>query len=853
MKLQKVLLRWYKSFHLNYRQATDRGENEAYRPWNQLQPSYAGESEFPFIEIPIETDITTIVGGNESGKSHLLNAINKVIRGSGIQGNGAFARTDLCHYAGVRKINVQAWPNIGLQFLVETSEQIAKLRKAVGSDAGTNTLEKTTFTIILAPDDESFGVAYFEPNPDPIILDKAKVDAVRACLPRTQFINSSALLPSEIPLADLIRGYDPEFATNGLKDRESVETAAGLIAGLNAPATNQDLATFAAQLNQVKSQLKTLAVTQPSKDSLEMLLFKQILKVDLETLKYIYGLDSTDRGYIEGQIAKWNESLHDLLNLSHFWHQDDQFNLVLNYKDRILYFEIHDKTECIYTFNERSSGLKYFLSYYIQAKAMEMSGRNQRSIILMDEPDAALSILAQRNLLSVFESLVRPESSSQTCQLVYTTHSPYLINRNFPRRIAVVKKEDAEEGTQYIEQARARRYEPVRTALGIDSAPSLFLGSDNVLLEGATDQFLVTELIRIFATPENMGDFIDLNNVVMISADGVHNIVNVLEQSTWADEPIPATAILVDSDDAVDPEIERITRPDKPSKRLVPRESIGKVGELVQPWGANKLILTSEDIVPISLYRRAITRYIKRWLPSVFEAQATAIQTELENPSFGTNGIVESTKTLFKTVQPELNGDFDKMGIFQEVISEVVEAGSDPGSADEIEALRKNLKAICGFLNEALAEARARTTRHSATRSIKRHIKDFSRLNKAKVPITNIVRLLRRLDKEIEPVGNDGLDFSSVMKTYIAELEQLRSAGQQLLVGDDWSSWDFRIKAFRNNPIANAEQVLLEQAKASSTTKSKPTKKRKATSAEVDGEVKIAVETTTDGGQVQAS
>ena len=32
-------------------------------------------ADYPFIEISLEDDITTIVGGNESGKSHLLSAI----------------------------------------------------------------------------------------------------------------------------------------------------------------------------------------------------------------------------------------------------------------------------------------------------------------------------------------------------------------------------------------------------------------------------------------------------------------------------------------------------------------------------------------------------------------------------------------------------------------------------------------------------------------------------------------------------------------------------------------------------------------------------------------------------------
>jgi len=120
MKLKKVLLRWFKSFHLNYRGIMEKGETTAYRPWNKMSPSYAPTDEFPFIEIPIEPDITTVVGANESGKSHLLNAITKVMRGTGTDQKDEFKRTDLCHYAGVRTRNVEAWPNIGLQFALES-------------------------------------------------------------------------------------------------------------------------------------------------------------------------------------------------------------------------------------------------------------------------------------------------------------------------------------------------------------------------------------------------------------------------------------------------------------------------------------------------------------------------------------------------------------------------------------------------------------------------------------------------------------------------------------------------------------------------------------------------------------
>ena len=184
-------------------------------------------------------------------------------------------------------------------------------------------------------------------------------------------------------------------------------------------------------------------------------------------IKFLADLRDDDRSYAESLVETWNDEIDRVLNLSHYWQQDDQFQIRLNYKRGTIYFEITDKTNAVYTFKERSSGLRYFLSYYIQAKSIQMTAKNQNCIILMDEPDSFLSITGQRNLLAVFESLVSAESSLENAQLVYTTHSPFLINRNFPRRVRLVRKGDAEEGTQAVAAPHVRRYEPIRSALGI--------------------------------------------------------------------------------------------------------------------------------------------------------------------------------------------------------------------------------------------------------------------------------------------------------------------------------------------------------------------------------------------------
>lgn len=819
MKLKKALLRWYKSFHLNYRGQTEKGETTSYRPWDDLSPEFAKGEKFPFIEIPIENDITTIVGANESGKSHLLNAITKAFRGTATDNSDKFKRTDLCHFAGIRTRNVEACPNLGLQFAFESDPE----RRAIGEllagegESATHS-DAPTFTFIIEPLDEQAAKAkaylYIEPNPQAFPLSAKQLEKLRSLLPSVEFIDSRALLASEIPLAQLIAACgDPTFASIGLLDRRSVEQAAQQINALAPPPAQQAAPTdFAGVLDGIKSAIKNISGPAPGKDSLEMRLFKEILDIKPDTLKYIYNLPMSDRGYIEGQIAKWNDEINDKLNLAHFWRQDEQFSLAVNFKDGVIYFEIRDKTDSIYTFKERSSGLKFFLSYYIQAKAMEVTHRNRNSIILMDEPDSALSILGQRNLLSVFESLVSPESSKQTCQLIYTTHSPYLINRNFPRRIRVVKKEDAEEGTQYIEQARARRYEPVRTALGIDSAPSLFLGADNILLEGPTDQFLFTEMIRVFATPQNVGEFLDLNAVVVVSADGVGNVRNVLEQSHWADEPIPPTAVVVDSDPPAIDVVDTITSAVGGKKAVISREFVSTLGELVSPFGANKVIVTSEDIVPVAIYKAAIQGYIERWLRDTLKTHAVGIQNDLSDENFGKDGLVESTKAFFKKYKPEFNGDYDKMGIFQKVVEIAGIRLADFQSKKindpefvldpDTHQLKVNIIALCDFIREALAKSRAVSAKFSTTQAIKRIIYDFKRLNKLNVPITALQKLFRRLEREVAPIGNDGDALLHLINTYLSELETLRAAGQERIVDDQWTDWASRIESIKKNPLA---------------------------------------------------
>ncbi|MBP7611044.1 MAG: ATP-binding protein [Steroidobacteraceae bacterium] len=69
----------------------------------------------------------------------------------------------------------------------------------------------------------------------------------------------------------------------------------------------------------------------------------------------------------------------------------------------------------------RSTGLQWFLSFYL-VFLVESQGEHKRSVLLLDEPGMSLHPLAQRDLSAFFDSL------SSSNQILYTSHSPFLVD-----------------------------------------------------------------------------------------------------------------------------------------------------------------------------------------------------------------------------------------------------------------------------------------------------------------------------------------------------------------------------------------------------------------------------------------
>lgn len=815
----------------------DRRSGVTPRPWNLLGRDTTSEDDFPLIEIPLEPDITTVVGANESGKSHLLSAISKVITGKGIPdefGEGRdFSRTDLCHYTSPRNKNAEDWPNVGLQFNELTQQEV----KAVGEAAGNDTISKhavssdSLLTLVIAPDPSSATQAYIYLDGHQCQLDDQKLAAVRECLPTVHFVRSKLAFADQIPIHSLLSAYNPNAASSEeCFDFSVVQRLARLVKTFSLSKEKPALPPEELQKLAVEHDALGGARLDTGRAELEIQLFRDVLRITQETIAFVAGLEITDRTHADGLVARWNREIEERLNLSHYWTQDDSFALRLNYKQGLLYFEVTDKTGATYTFRERSSGHRFFLSYYIQAKALESISRKNGAIVLMDEPDSFLSIIGQKNLLSVFESLVKAESSGQKCQLVYTTHSPFLINRNFPHRLRLVRKGDAEEGTQLIDQAMLRRYEPVRSALGIDCSQTLFMGATNVVVEGPTDQFLICEMIRHFARPDNINELLDLNAIVMVSAESAPSVEKILAASRWGDETVPATVVLVDSDSAGDQIKRRITGMERHCKKLIDDEFVLQVGGIVS---TSLPVVTTEDIVPVGIFRKAILSYLKRWWSELDEEVLQKVRAAMDEEGFVKEGLVKGTNDVLNDYVFGESRSYDKYGVLQEVVA-LVQRGEI--SADDAKALKTNVFALCEELRRAVSASQQAARRETGKQAVKRLIDDFFKQNKNSSSVFNMQLLLERIQRDLQLLGEDGESLDGAIKRLLAELRKLRSGRHHQLQDGSWTAWSGTLAAMRKNPLQFSVRIdegapkpmseVNEEADGQETPKVGPAKKR---------------------------
>ena len=137
--------------------------------------------------------------------------------------------------------------------------------------------------------------------------------------------------------------------------------------------------------------------------------------------------------------------------------------------------------------DQRSEGFQWLVSFFVVFFA-EAAGHHQNAILLLDEPGLSLHGLKQREFRTTVSRLAK------TNQLLYSTHSPFLVGPNELHLVRVVEMRDRTTGTKVhttITAGDSTALLPLQEALGYDLAQSLFTQQRNLVLEGLTDYWYV--------------------------------------------------------------------------------------------------------------------------------------------------------------------------------------------------------------------------------------------------------------------------------------------------------------------------------------------------------------------------
>lgn len=168
------------------------------------------------------------------------------------------------------------------------------------------------------------------------------------------------------------------------------------------------------------------------------------------------------------------------------------------------------KDKALIKLEERSRGFQWFFSFDLMLMH-ETQGTLKDCVILLDEPGLHLHPQAQADLLD------RLEDYAQGNTLVYSSHSPFMLDLQEPDRIRVISETD--KGTVVSEdltQSQPEAKLTLQAALGISGRTSFLVADKNLVVEGVDDYLYLMALSTLFARSGKGG----LNDEIRITPAG---------------------------------------------------------------------------------------------------------------------------------------------------------------------------------------------------------------------------------------------------------------------------------------------------------------------------------------------
>lgn len=255
------------------------------------------------------------------------------------------------------------------------------------------------------------------------------------------------------------------------------------------------------------------------------LLYDFVRLIDVNSNDFITAVRSGSSPMQETLRRRINKQVENKINKPfHDFYQTETITLYLAFNAGVISFVVESEDGEALMLSERSNGLRWYLETFIDAQANNIVGQNV--VYLLDEPGTSLHVNAQKELLSLFQHL-----SGKANQVVYTTHSPYMLDLKtggVHRIRAVVKNE---EGFTYIYKtaydsrispnSQQDTLAPIIGAIGMNLNDTFGPAKDklNIVTEGMSDYIYLCTMAKILR--------IDTEKYAILPSVGASNCVNI--------------------------------------------------------------------------------------------------------------------------------------------------------------------------------------------------------------------------------------------------------------------------------------------------------------------------------------
>lgn len=218
--------------------------------------------------------------------------------------------------------------------------------------------------------------------------------------------------------------------------------------------------------------------------------------------------------------------------------------------------------------DQRSEGFRWLVSFFVVFRA-QAHDELKNAILLLDEPGLSLHALKQQQFRQTINLLGHDN------QIIYTTHSPFMVGSDELDLVRLVEMADLYQGTKVhtrIQVDDPKSLFPLQAALGYNLAQSMFSQKRNLVCEGVTDLFYL-EAVNQAAEADGGPTF--RNHPAIVPAGTASKVAYFCTFFTSQDLKVAA---LLDSDAAGT----RAAEQDQLAA-LLPNKSILRVGDFIEP------------------------------------------------------------------------------------------------------------------------------------------------------------------------------------------------------------------------------------------------------------------------------